>query len=539
MQPLGADVQQNKKTIILMGDYKEKTKEELLEIVADLEKRVGELSSELALVDSKRFRERYSTRILDALPDMLTVFDHDANIVELASSAATNHVEGTDSQSIIHSNVREIVPEEAYDSVRHNMDKVIKTGMESTAKHSLMVDGALHHYENRIFPLDDSYLLCMCRDVSSRVDMEIKNVEQQTEITRLNSLMNAILNNIPVYLFVKDTGDDFRYLYWNKAFAEHSGIPVEKVIGSTDAEIFPNSTDADKFHKDDLEVMRVGRLEYLEEYTTATGEVRTVTTLKTLVPSGNKNPYIIGVSWDITETKKTERELIDARIKAEESDRLKSAFLANMSHEIRTPLNAIVGFSRLTIEAEDEKEKIQYSDIVEKNSGLLLNLFNDILDLSALEAGSLHFTIRPVRLYYVCVSLFEKYMLSPQKGVTLLLDEIDTKQTVFGDKERITQVLVNLLTNAFKFTHTGEIHFGFEKKGELIQFYVQDSGIGISPEKAAAIFQRFGKVDDFVQGTGLGLTICRMLVEKMGGRIWVRSKVGKGTTFYFTLPCHL
>lgn len=521
-----------------MEDNRDKTREELLEMVANLQKEVGELSSELTLFKSKRFRDRYSTRILDALPDMLTVFDHDANIVELASSPATNHVEGTNSQSIIHSNVKDIVPEEAYESVRDNMNKVITTGKESTAKHSLILDGIPHYYENRIFPLDDKYLLCMCRDVSMRIGIEKKNTEQQAEITKLNSLMNAILNNIPVYLFVKDSGDDFRYLYWNKAFAEYSGIPIEKAVGKTDAEIFPNSADSTKFRRDDLEVMKVGRVEFEEDYTTVTGEVRTVTTLKTVVPSDNGHPYIIGVSWDVTESKRTEEELIAARIRAEESDRLKSAFLANMSHEIRTPLNSIVGFSRLTIEAESEEEKMQYSDIVERNSGLLLNLFNDLLDLSALEAGSLEFTVRPVKLYNICVSLFEKYMLTPQKGATLLLDEIDIKQVVYGDKERITQVLVNLLTNAFKFTPTGEIHFGFERKGDMVQFYVQDSGIGISPEKVAAIFERFGKVDNFVQGTGLGLTICRMLVEKMGGRIWVRSLLGKGTTFYFTLPCY-
>lgn len=539
MQQIDTEIQQNNDTLILMEDNKDKTREELLVMVAHLQREVEELTSELALFKSKRFRDRYSTRILDALPDMLTVFDHDANIVELASSPATNHVEGTDSQSIIHSNVKDIVPEEAYESVRDNMNKVIKTGKESTAKHSLILDGISHYYENRIFPLDDKYLLCLCRDVSSHVEIETKNTEQQAEITKLNSLMNAILNNIPVYLFVKDSGNDFRYLYWNKAFAEHSGIPVEKVIGRTDAEIFPNSNDSEKFRRDDLEVMKVGRIEFEEDYTTVAGEVRTVTTLKTVVPSDDGHPYIIGVSWDVTENKKTENELMAARVRAEESDRLKSAFLANMSHEIRTPLNSIVGFSRLTIEAESEEEKAQYSDIVERNSGLLLDLFNDILDLSALEAGSLEFTVRPVRLYNICVSLFEKYMLAPQKGATLLLDEIDVKQVVYGDKERVTQVLVNLLTNAFKFTPTGEIHFGFERKGNIVQFYVQDSGIGISPEKAAVIFERFGKVDNFVQGTGLGLTICRMLVEKMGGRIWVRSQLGQGTTFYFTLPCHL
>lgn len=242
-----------------MGLYEQKTKEELLIIVENLEKKVEKLSSELSSLKTGRFREKYSTRILDALPDMLTVFDHDANIVELASSPATNHVEGTDSGSIVGSNVKDIVPEEAYDSVRKNMDKVIATGQGSIAKHSLMLDGVLHHYENRIFPLDEKYLLCMCRDVSEKVKAEVLNASQRNEIIRLNSLMHAILNNVPVYLFVKDTGDNFRYLYWNRAFAEQTGIAVEVAVGKTDIEIFPNSEEARRFRAGDFAVMQTGR----------------------------------------------------------------------------------------------------------------------------------------------------------------------------------------------------------------------------------------------------------------------------------------
>ena len=518
---------------------KQKTREELLEIIVDLEKKVESLSSELSLMKAKRFRDRYGTRILDALPDMLTVFDHDANIVELASSPSTNHVEGTSSDSIVGSNVKDIVPEEAYESVRHNMDIVIETHKGSIAKHSLMLDGVLHHYENRIFPLDDNYLLCMCRDVSDQVKMQKRNTQQSNEIARLNSLMHAILNNVPVYLFVKDAGNDFRYLYWNAAAAEYSGISVEQAVGKTDAEVFPNIEETMKFRQDDLQVMKTGRLEYEERYTTKRGEVRFVKTIKTLVPSGSEHPYIIGVAWDVTDIKRTERELIAARVKAEEADKLKSSFLANMSHEIRTPLNAIVGFSKLIIESENREEQDQYAEIVEKNSGLLLNLFNDILDLSALEAGSLRLSVRSVRLRDVCNLLYHRFCNSVKPGVKLYLDEIDQELCVQGDWDRISQIWMNLLSNAVKFTSGGEIHYGFEKKEEMVQGYVSDTGIGIPAERIATIFSRFGKIDDFVQGTGLGLTLCRMLAEKMGGRIWVRSKVGKGTTFYFTLPCSL
>ena len=416
------------------------------------------------------------------------------------------------------------------------MYKVIETGKGSIAKHSLMLDGVWHHYENRIFPLDDKYLLCMCRDVSEKVKVEEVNAIQRNEIIRLNSLMQAILNNVPVYLFIKDTGNDFRYLYWNKAFADRTGITAEFAVGKTDVEIFRSDEEVRRFRKGDLAVMEAEKVEYLEEYTTLTGDTRTVAMIKTLVPSGNKQPYIVGVGWDMTDIKKTEKELIDARVKAEEADKLKSSFLANMSHEIRTPLNAIVGFSKLIIESGDKEEQSQYAEIVEKNSGLLLNLFNDILDLSALEAGSLKFSIGSVRMRDICARLYHQYCDSVRPGVILVFDEVDPDLCVQGDWDRISQIWLNLLSNAIKFTSEGEIHFGFERKGGMIQGYVSDTGIGIPVERAATIFSRFGKVNDFVQGTGLGLTICRMLVEKMGGRIWVRSKVGAGTIFYFTLP---
>ena len=223
-----------------MQNNENKTKEELIKIIEQLEKKVEDLSSMQSCPVQERFREKYSTRILDALPDMLTVFDHDANIIELASSPSTNHVEGINADNITHSNVKDILPPEAYESVRQNMDRVILTGESSTSRHDLMLDGILHHYENRIFPLDNEYLLCMCRDISEQWNAEQTNKKQQ-------------------------------------------------------------------------------------------------------------------------------KELEAARIKAEESDRLKSAFLANMSHEIRTPLNAIVGFSKLVIDAECTNEKEQYAEIIERN----------------------------------------------------------------------------------------------------------------------------------------------------------------------------
>lgn len=211
-------------------------------------------------------------------------------------------------------------------------------------------------------------------------------------------------------------------------------------------------------------------------------------------------------------------------------------FSCQHESEIRTPLNAIVGFSKLVIDAECTNEKEQYAEIIERNSEILLNLFNDILDLSSLEADSLSFNIRPIKLIDICLQLEQQFCYKVKNGTKLILDDVDTELYVSGDWNRIIQIISNLLSNAAKFTPKGEIHFGYREKEDFVEFYVKDSGIGIPAERVATIFQRFGKINDFVQGTGLGLTLCRMLVEKMGGRIWLRSQEGKGSRFYFTLP---
>ena len=193
-------------------------------------------------------------------------------------------------------------------------------------------------------------------------------IKKRDELRELNLLLDGILNNIPVYLYVKDPEDDFRYLYWNKAFAEHSKIPASRAIGRTDFEIFPERADAERFRRDDLELIRTHeRIDMQETYVAATGETRIVQTLKALVPMEGREPLLIGISWDITNFQNIEQELIKARIKAEQSDRLKTAFLANMSHEIRTPLNAIVGFSNLLPSAETLEEEKLYSSIINQN----------------------------------------------------------------------------------------------------------------------------------------------------------------------------
>lgn len=246
---------------------------------------------------------------------------------------------------------------------------------------------------------------------------------------------------------------------------------------------------------------------------------------------------LVGSSLVITTRKKMEMELTTARDRAEESNRLKSAFLANMSHEIRTPLNAIVGFSGILASTDEEEEKQEYVSIIENNNTLLLQLISDILDLSKIEAGTLEFQYSNIDLNKMLNELTSSLQLKiKSEKVQLTCHPAEENCFIHTEKNRLSQLLINLISNAIKFTTEGYIRFGYELRGKEIYFYVSDTGCGIPKDKQKSIFGRFVKLNSFEQGTGLGLSICQTLVEHMGGTIGVDSEEGKGSTFWFTLP---
>lgn len=633
-----------------MSRYDDCSREELIRRIEELERQLGPADG-----SAGRFRERYACKILDSIPDMLTVLDRQGQLVELVSAEETNHV-GVPSGEIAGQNIREMLSSEAYRNVRNNLENVFATGCGSSSHHDITLDGRTRNYENRIFPLDGEHALCICRDITdaeaakhelemvkyalNNVDEEIYacdldgtmeyaneqyrlrhnitgelsshkvyefwsfkgtkrqwedrlrkirrdggshkytirfkdeggriaawdvvayiiydhfkereivwffgrdatlRIEHENKVKEMNSILDSILNNIPVYLFVKDPGNDFRYLYWNRAFAEYSGIPVEKAIGHTDAEIFPSPKDAEHFRRDDLELLRTGEhVSFIEEYVNTSGETRIVNTSKSLVPVENRLPLIIGVSWDITDLKNAELEIVEARIRAEESDKLKSAFLANMSHEIRTPLNAIVGFSSLMQSEElSQEERAEYCAIVVNNSEMLLTLLNDILDISSLECGKIKFNYASEDIVQICQHVMMTTAHTRQEGVEGRFECPVGSFMLTTDAHRLSQILINLLTNAGKFTFEGSITLGVEideERGEVL-FSVADTGPGIPLDKQEMVFNRFEKLDgNKKKGTGLGLAICRQIAMIVGGRIWVDPGYTAGARFVFAHP---
>lgn len=246
---------------------------------------------------------------------------------------------------------------------------------------------------------------------------------------------------------------------------------------------------------------------------------------------------LIGSSLKITDRKKIEEELVTARNKAEESNRLKSAFLANMSHEIRTPLNAIVGFSNILASTDEAEEKEEYINIIESNNVLLLQLISDILDLSKIESNTLDFVNVEVDVNVLLHELQQSMQLRASENVQVVFEKTVSDCYVMLPKSRLMQVITNLMTNAIKFTKEGYIRFGYSvEENKQLRFYVSDTGTGIPEEQQKKVFERFVKLNNFVPGSGLGLSICQMIVQYMGGEIWLESEEGRGTTFWFTFP---
>ena len=336
------------------------------------------------------------------------------------------------------------------------------------------------------------------------------------------------------------TRDGYAQDTWYRNLGEKEGIPMPQVIGVY-AHVVPEDQAVLKNFVGEVKTGKATSLRKEVRVCRENGKY-TWTSINVMVRDYRPQDGIIEmlcINYDITPLKETEQKLIIARDKAEELDRLKSAFLANMSHEIRTPLNAIVGFSSLLAETDSRNERQEYIKIVQENNELLLQLISDILDLSKIEAGTFNFVYTNVDVNETCAEIIKSMSMKVSKGVELIFEEPFPECYIYTDKNRFTQVISNFINNALKFTQQGSITLGYEQVShQKIKFYVRDTGMGIPEEKQKSVFERFVKLNTFVQGTGLGLSICKSIVSQMGGEIGVDSTEGVGSCFWFTHPYH-
>jgi signal transduction histidine kinase/CheY-like chemotaxis protein len=347
----------------------------------------------------------------------------------------------------------------------------------------------------------------------------------------VKEILNKHINNLdnsPIGIFIINNKGEF--IYGNKVFLSLIGKKkIEEVHGS---EIFEkNITDY---------VDQMDKKIKMEKTIKSTNKDVIVSLLRL-----DENE-IIGYCVDITEIKeygkkmkKAYSELEESKRKIEKSDNLKSSFLANISHEIRTPLNSIVGFARLLLKV-GRADRRKYVSIIEKNSDMLLHLIDDIIDLSKMESKEVRLRTDRCSLLSIVEDIKMSHIDKTKEGVSLELDNDLSNVVIYTDESRLKQVLNNLVGNAIKFTDNGYIRIGYCVKERDILFRIEDTGIGIPKEESDYIFERFTQLDEKDSrkygGTGLGLPISKKIVELLGGKIWFESKVGKGTTFFFTIP---
>lgn len=415
-------------------------------------------------------------------------------------------------------------------------------------------------------------------------------IQAKREVENERTLLKTLIDNLPSSVFVKDK--NYRKIIANNihicstiAHLSTLGIKSEtEIIGKTDFEVTTKEL-AEKYFQDDQKVIRDGYVQINKEEEGVGPDGRPIWMLVSKIPLINDDGSIngmVGITTDITELKLAEEELnrktteierqnneyallnqkylvINEELtasneklkialeKAKESDQLKTAFLQNMSHEIRTPMNSILGFAELLNDPDlSTEDQGKYLQIIDQSGHRMLNIINDIIDISKIEAGQVTMQIEKVHLNQLLKDL-HIFFMPETKNKNLIISfhcgHPDEESTIKTEKSKLLQVLTNLIKNSLKFTYKGQIDFGYVRKDELLEFFVHDTGIGIDSSQKEIIFERFrqGNVSPTrtYEGAGLGLSISKSFIELLGGKIWVESEIGKGSTFYFTLPCKI
>ncbi|MBN1253116.1 MAG: PAS domain S-box protein [Bacteroidales bacterium] len=477
------------------------------------------------------------TTAIEQSPATIVITDIEGNIEYVNPMFAKTT--GYTKEEALGENPRRLKSGEQPDEYYKDLWKVISSGRTwQGIFHNKRKDGSLFWESAIISPLKNekgqiqSYL-AIKEDITEKKKIESALAESEEKY-------KAAFKTSPDSVNINRISDGL-YFEVNEGFTRLTGYSEEDVKNKTSYEIniWYNNNERKKL----IEALKKsGFINNLEAKFRRKDGTLTTALMSARVISINNEKYILSVTKDIQKLKDYEKELIVAKEKAELSDKLKTAFLANMSHEIRTPMNGILGFSGLlSREGLSEEKRVQYTDIIQSNSEQLLTIIDDILDISKIEAGQIDLYESEFDLNKLIKALYNLFLPQvKQKGISFIKNIAESDIVIKADETKLKQIITNLLNNAIKFTHKGFIEIGFKAKDYFIEFYVKDTGIGISKDQQSVIFERFRQLDLTSSrrygGTGLGLSITKAFVKKMGGEIWLDSEIEKGSTFYFSIP---
>ena len=480
-------------------------------------------------------QQKFARKLLDSVPAGFILLTPNGNIKQVNRQASTEL--GVQKQDIKNKNIREVfsIFHENINILDELLGRLQKDEQEVTLPPDTFIYGTIHtisflakgYFKNVTVEKNSNYILFTFRNVVTELTQEY--------------VLNMALRRTKIFPWSYDTKCNLMTI--DPRYFEHLGIPAGDCT-------LTNEQFAQLVHPDDIAgVLKALTLQaqgnFIEDPVSyrlhrGDGKWEWFEAQSTYLGQGTRIPFrLVGVCMSTQEHKKIEEELIIARDKAQQSDKLKSVFLANMSHEIRTPLNAIVGFSNLLVDGDMafKKEEVkEFLSLINLNCEQLLALISDILDLSKIESNTMVFNITEQPLTPLLQNILRAQQINVPQEVELLLDLPSTDTIITTDPLRLKQVINNLINNAIKFTSKGAITLGYRQNNDQVSIFVKDTGTGIDEDKINRIFERFYKGDNFVQGTGLGLAISHTIVEHLKGTITVTSEIGKGSHFTIQHP---